>query len=645
MSCTVLHEYCKGCKKTRVATMEGPPDENTGKPLYKAGDFIIKCKGIPGDNKFVPKYDQLAKKISPEQLEIAQEVYDPIMWAAKHLKWKPRKSKDGVEYQTLALRCSSKRKTLRWGRRLGKTDVLSVRALHFLYTHSPKAQRWDEEQQEWVNDFGTILVLTPFLSQVKNLFNRMKELIEANPDLAQEVVRSISTPYHLIELKSGAKIVGFSAGAKGAESVRGQKADLIILDEMDYLDEASIENIVALIMEHGDVELIAASTPTGRREYFYRFCMERMDFKEFHFNSMHNPSWGPAMEQELRQFYNTDAGWQHEILAEFGEATTSVFQYQYVQLARDDYRYEDCKPQSGWTYGIGIDWNDVNNGTKINVTGWNPEKQIFKVVEKATVQKLGWTQTLAIEKLVEMNRKWNPDFVYVDAGYGAMQVEVIKKFGLDAKYANHQWARVDAKLANVVGINFSSKVEVKDPLTGEPIMKPMKHYMVNNAVRRFEQGVLKFSVYDELLYKQLIGYQIAKVTASGMEVYEAGPDGDHDLDGLMLALLAFQMETSEFIKPAFNNKITFSTSFGQGTQDQAPKSLGEALSSIDNAVIKGEAPSPRSTYTESPSAPINAARIYSPEAFNNDDRTRLSSIRKNQNFLRRGGFRSSRKSF
>jgi len=645
MSCKVLHDYCKGCQKTRVAQMEGPLDEATGKPLYRSGDFIIKCKGIPGDDKFVPKYDQLAKKISPEQLEMAQEVYDPIKWAAKHLKWKPRKSKDGTEYQTLALRCSSKRKTLRWGRRLGKTDVLSVRALHFLYTHSPKAQRWDEERQEWVNDFGTILVLTPFLSQVKNLFNRMKELIEANPDLAQEVVRSISTPYHVIELKSGAKIVGFSAGAKGAESVRGQKADLIILDEMDYLDEASIENIVALIMEHSDVELIAASTPTGRREYFYRFCVERMDFKEFHFNSMHNPSWGPAMEQELRQFYNTDAGWQHEILAEFGEATTSVFQYQYVQMARTEYRYEDCRPENGWMYGVGIDWNDLHNGTKINVTGWNPEKQIFKVVEKVTVQKLGWTQTAAIESLVEINRKWKPEFVYVDAGYGAMQVEVIRKFGLDAKYQSHKWATVDAKLANVVGINFSSKVEVKDPITGEPIMKPMKPYMVNNAVRRFEQGILQFSVYDELLYKQLIGYQIAKVNASGMEIYEAGPDGDHDLDGLMLALLAFQMETSEFINPVFNNKISFSSSFGQGTQDQAPKSIGEALSSIDNATIKGEAPSPRSAYAQSSSMPASVGRIYSPEAFNNDDRSRLSSARKNQNFLRRGGLRSSRKSF
>lgn len=645
MSCNVLHDYCKGCQKTRVAIMEGPPDEITGKPLYHPGDFIIKCKGIPGDNKFVPKYDQIAKKISADDLATAQTIYDPISWAERHLKWKPRKSKNGTEYQTLALRCSSKRKTLRWGRRLGKTDVLSVRALHFLFTHSPKAQRWDEERKEWVNDFGTILVLTPFLSQVKNLFNRMRELIDANPDLAQEVVRSISTPYHLIELKSGAKIVGFSAGAKGAESVRGQKADLIILDEMDYLDEASIENIVALIMEHNDVELIAASTPTGRREYFYRFCMERFDFKEFHFNSMNNPSWGPTMEQELRQFYNTDAGWQHEILAEFGEATTSVFQYQYVQAARDDYRYDDCKPEPGWVYAVGIDWNDVNNGTKINVTGWHVEKQIFKVVEKQTVQKVGWTQTAAIEQLVEINRKWKPDYVYVDAGYGAMQVEVIKKFGLDAKYAQHKWAKVDAKLANVVGVNFSSKVEVKDPLTGEPILKPMKPYLVNNAVRRFEQGIIKFSIYDEMLYKQLIGYQIAKVNASGMEIYEKGPDGDHDLDGLMLSLLAFQMETSEFIKPSYNNAISFSNSFGQGSQDQGPKSLGEALSGIDNAVIKGEAPTARSTYSDQSATPAGAAKIYSPEAFNSDDRGRLGSVRKNQNFLRRGGFRSSRKSF
>ena len=647
MNCALLHEYCIGCKKTRITEHEGPIDEITGKPSYKAGDFVVPCNGINGEGKFVPNYDKIATKISAEQLKTAQEIYDPIAWAEKNLKWKPRKGRNDVEYQTLALRCTSKRKVFRWGRRLGKTDVLAIKALHFLFTNSPKAQRWDANRGEWVNGFGNILVLTPFLSQVKNLFNRMHELIDMNPDLKAEIVRSISTPYHLIELRSGTRIVGFSAGAKGAESVRGQKADLVILDEMDYLDEGSIENIVALIMEHADVELVCASTPTGRREYFYKFCKERMDFKEFHFTSMFNPSWGPAMEAELRQFYNTEAGWQHEILAEFGEATTSVFQHAYVTQARSEYRYDQMSKELGWTYAIGVDWNDVANGTKIVVTGWNNQNGYFKVVAKETVQKIGWTQTMAIQKIIELNRAWAPEYIYVDAGYGAMQVEVLRKFGMDAKYGSELHSKVDANLANVVGINFSSKVEVHDPITGLPINKPMKPYLVENSVRRFEQGLIKISIYDEMLYRQLIGYQIAKVNASGLPVYEAGPDGDHDLDALMISLLAFQMETSEFINPTYNGMISFSGSFGQSNAGDAPKSIGEMLAKIDSPTksLAPSVPTPRNQSVSSGQVSGFGKRIYTESEFNNDDRSRRSEVKRNESFLRRGGARTGRKSF
>lgn len=645
MSCTVLHDYCKTCRKTRVAEKEGPIAKATGKPMYLPGDFIIDCKGIPGDGKFIPNQDKLAKKLTPEQLGLASTIYDPIAWAEKYVNWKPRAGKDGTPYQTLALQCDSKRKVFRWGRRLGKTDVLAIKALHFLFTHSPKAQRWDENRKEWVQDFGTILVLTPFLSQVKNLFNRMNELIDKNPDLQQEVTRRIATPYHTIELRSGARIVGFSAGAKGAESVRGQKSDLIILDEMDYLDEESIENIVALIMEHADVELVAASTPTGLRNYFYKFCRENMDFKEFHFTSMFNPSWSDKMEMELRQFYNTEAGWQHEILAEFGEATTSVFQHSYVAAARADYRYSDCSRDPAMTYAIGVDWNDVNNGTKIVVTGWDERHGTFRVVAKETIQKLGWTQTAAIEKIIQLNRAWQPAYVYVDAGYGAMQVEVIKKFGLDAKFSNTPTAKVDANLANVVGINFSSKVEVKDPLSGEPINKPMKPYLVENAVRRFEQGIIKFPVYDELLYRQLIGYQIEKVNASGVPVYMAGPDGDHDLDGLMLSLLAFQMETSEFINPTYNSSLTFSGNFGQPSSNKQPQTIGELLNKVDTPQLNAGVPQPRNVQSVDPSGRVQTIRVYEHSAFNNDDRSRKANVNKNQGFLKRGGMRTGRRSF
>ena len=55
MNCTILHEYCKGCQKERVAQQEGPLDKATGKPSYRPGDFIVKCGGIPGDGKFVKK--------------------------------------------------------------------------------------------------------------------------------------------------------------------------------------------------------------------------------------------------------------------------------------------------------------------------------------------------------------------------------------------------------------------------------------------------------------------------------------------------------------------------------------------------------------------------------------------------------------
>jgi hypothetical protein len=209
------------------------------------------------------------------------------------------------------------------------------------------------------------------------------------------------------------------------------------------------------------------------------------------------------MEAELREFYNTEAGWAHEIMAEFGEATTSVFQHQYVQAARQDYRYENQVRDPKCQYAIGVDWNDQENGTKIAVVEWNPERMKFRVVQKETVQKMGWTQTSAIEKLIELNRAWDCDYVYVDEGYGATQIEVIKQFGLSKKYSKDDNAHIDARLEYVVGINSSSKVEVYDPSTQEKIKKPMKPFMIENAVRRFEQGITGL---QEEVFRPWTGY-------------------------------------------------------------------------------------------------------------------------------------------
>lgn len=647
-----LHDFCKGCQKNRRADRDGPDSSITGQPTHLKGDFIIDCHGIPGDDKFIPNYDKVveANNFSEEEVDLAQTLYDPISWAETNLSWKPRIANTGEEYQALTLRCSSKRKVLRMGRRLGKTETMVISILHYLFTNSPKIQRWDKDAKMYVDGFSTILVLTPYLSQVKLIFNRMRELLARNPQLENEVKKDVSTPHHVLELYNGAKVVGFSSGAKGAEAVRGQKADYIILDEMDYLSTEDIESVVALMMEHSEVKILASSTPSGRREYFYSFCEERMDFKQFYYPSMCNPSWGPKMEAELRGFYRTEVGWQHEILAEFGEAATGVFQHKYVHAAKEEYKYDEMTPQNTWSYSIGIDWNDAENGTKIMVVGWDPKHEIFRIVDSQSVGRAGWTQLTAIDKLIQLNRLWRPDYIYVDEGYGATQIEVIKSYGLDAMRRDDDNAKADQHLKNVVAINFSSKVETYDPITGEPLKKMMKPFMVENAVRRFEQQQIKLSEFDDSLMDQLGGYMIAKVNASGQPVYEA-MNGDHDLDALMMALLAFQMELSEFTNRSYSTDITFSGRMGEALAN--PDKPGSLAGESRQESLSPQQPNERNTHSGSvlglPAGNHNMNRnvrvMNSPEDFNNDDYRTPRRRDQRKGFLKRGGQRTRRSSF
>ncbi len=650
-----LTEFCIKCTKSRVAVMDGPISEETGQPLYKKGDFIIDCKGIPDQHKYIPKEDALLAKLERESGEKLTDsevydlkaMYDAVTWAEKYLNWKPRKSNKDEPYQENILRCSSKRKVLRCGRRLGKSEVMLIWTLFRLYNNSPREKRWDAHRQEWVKGMGSILFVAPYLSQVKDFFARMKEMIESSPELSSEIESFVATPYYKVVLKSGMVISGFSAGSSGASSVRGQKADYIVMDEMDYLKEEDIKTLMALLMEHNDVEMIVASTPSGRREHFFEMCMSRMDFKEFYYSSMANPSWSPKMEAELRATYRTETHWQHEILAEFGEAATSVFQFNLLEKAMLSYRYEDCERDPDSMYAMGIDWNDTQNGTKIRILEYNPLTKLIRVVDSSTIQKAGWVQTSAVNEAIRMNRIWNCNYIYVDMGYGATQIELLRKIGQDAQMRRDQWAHLDQNFIHTKGINFSSKIDVYDPHTGLPRKMHMKPYIVESSVRFFERGMVRFSSEDEILLKQLHGYNIAKINSSGMPVYEAGPAGDHDLDAFMLALVAFEIELGEYTKQSFNSSITFSGNFGQqidpidgsavgGKLAQKPETRTEISSNIGKSGL---------SFLNHPIYGQNGARIYSRDAFNNDDRNVVKRVAQNSIRSARNSRQISRKIF
>jgi len=603
-----LHPHCIECKKTRLAKKDGPKDKD-GVPLYKAGEFIIRCSGIPLDHNLMPNQEKIQQTLSPEEFKRAKGIYSPTIWGKDNFNWDPRIGKSGFPYQELMTRCTAKRKVYRLGRRLGKTNSLGLEAAHFIFNNSPRSERWDVNLKKWVHGFGTVLIVTPFLSQIKLIFNQIRDFMSVSPELNAEVVRDVSTPYHILELKNGSQIIGFTAGANNAKAIRGQKADLLILDEMDYLDEGTMDAIIALLMEHSDVNLIGSSTPSGREGYFFSFCKDRMDFKEFHVSSYENPSWNPTLEAELRETYRTETAWKLEIEAEFIDPSLSVFQSAYIDRARGAYDYGSLLRDPANSYAIGVDWNDVANGTRIAVLEWSQKLHKFRLVQKYKVSKEGWNQTAAVNKIVEVNRIWRPNYLYMDAGFGGMQVEVLKKIGIDAKYQTHEFSAVDATLQNVVAINFSARIEVPDPVTGEKTAKMMKPYMVENAIRRLEQGFFEFSENDESLYKQMSGYSIDRITPSGYPVYAAGPEGDHDLDAVMLGLLGFQLETSELLNPNYNAEIKISGKFGEPVNIISPVKpivTSSRTSSLDV----------RETSRFGFSFPSD--RIYSPAAFSAD---------------------------
>jgi hypothetical protein len=140
--------------------------------------------------------------------------------------------------------------------------------------------------------------------------------------------------------------------------------------------------------------------------------------------------------------------------------------------------------------------------------------------------------------------------------------------------------------------------------------------------------MIEFSSEDEILLKQLHGYNIAKTNASGMPIYESGPAGDHDLDAFMLALVAFEIELGEYTRQSFNSAITFSGSFGQSVENdsgppvggkvtQRPESRTEFTSNIEKSKL---------SFSNHPMVTPISGRIYSHAAFNNDDKNSVRRI-------------------
>ena len=499
------------------------------------------------DEPFEVDKSLLAAGISTEQQRQIHIAKDTVVWAKQFLDASLR------VYQILILRDPSLRKVLRAGRRLGKTFSLAVQLLHYSYTRKD----------------GRSLVIAPMKTQVELIYQEILRIASKNEVVMNSITRKVTSPQFMIQFSNGSTIRFFTSGMRSggkSDVARGQEAHLIILDEMDYMHADDLDALYAMLQktaeDQPDKVLIGASTPTGRRERFWQWCNSPR-FKEFWFPSYCNPFFSKEQEEEFREQYSS-SGYRHEIEADWGEDSEGVYPRKFVDAAfiEPSWEYIPEITSARSFHVIGVDWDKYGAGTNIVVVeacNDNYEDKRFsnklRICYREEIAKSEYTLTKAVDRIIELNRLFAPKHIYVDRGYGEVQVELLKKYGVENPHSQLK--------ERVKGIGFGESIDVRDPYTKMIIKKEIKPYMVDNVRQYLERGQIVFPESDEELYMQLISYVVVRTTQTGRPVFEAGGSAvDHAHDALMLALLAINQNYGDLSKVRYaTNTQAFSNEF------------------------------------------------------------------------------------
>lgn len=558
---------------------------------------------------------------------------NPILWAKVYLDWEAR----DYQFAILTEGKKSKKLVLRLGRRLGKTDDMCVLILWFAYTQYNKGP----------NNQYDIIIATPYETQIDLIFKRFHQLIEVSPLLGGLISRDV---HHNICFNINgvtSNILGLTAGANnatgGANSTRGQRADVIILDECDYIGSNQVTNILNIRNEAPErIKLICASTPSGKHEEYYRWCIgaskkyfpTQDDIKNNRFTGYMteekavgegngwteiyapsnvnkellkiNPDTLQTYLEDIRDELS-EMRYVQEVMAEFGEEELGVYQKKYIYEAikegeRLGYRYitkwskQDREAYLKRTQGqciriLGVDWDKYAAATNMVCMEFDRFHQnadgrivpLFKMLFRIEIARSDFTYVNAMNKIIELNDEYKFDWIAIDRGYGEVQLEMLHKYGLE-----HEETGLADK---VIGYQFSQKIEVTDPYTRKKDSKDLKPFMVNNSVNLFEKGKIVLDPKDKTMIQQLEEYRVKSISASGKPIYT--DENEHAIDSMNLALLAFEQHHGELLKKVFSIKTIFIGTLDNRDVDVKSRTL---IGDEEAEVPIGRIEAPSSTY-------------------------------------------------
>lgn len=502
------------------------------KELYEKG--LTKRLFIPHCSRHVMEASNMLNKEdfgTEEEYIEALTILDPVTWAFEEFGW------EAYWYQEWFLSCTASLKIARMGRQSGKTASMIIATLHHLYT----------------NAYSKAILVAPRENQISMFFDAVTELIEKSKNLRDSITRSTKNPAR-IEFKNGGTLKGFTLnpnqGESAAVTIRGQPADLIIVDEMDFMADKDLNVLFAIKASRPSVKIIAASTPSGARANFYKTCTSKdIGWKEFWFISQESP----RFTQETEEFFRgtlPEEGYVKEVYADFSELSEGVFKKRCIESSLRDYNLEEEHAIGLGIYILGVDWNK-SHGTHMCILQNTGEG--LKLVRKIIIPEEEYLQTVSVEKIIELNAVWGFKYIFVDAGYGAVQVESLKLHG-----QRNPRSKMN-KILRPIAMN--RMIDIKD-VTGTESRKPTKPLLVQATAKLLEDGLLILPMSEDIdtsshivpLVKQMRNYKVESYSIYGQPVYSK--ENEHTLVAYMLAVGGFYMEEGDVFKqPMRDNRV------------------------------------------------------------------------------------------
>lgn len=374
------------------------------------------------------------------------------------------------------LESTAKRQVVVSGRRAGKTTGVSIKAAEALL------------------DGRRVLYAAPTLDQTEvfwaNEKRYFRELINRGVMHKNETQRALELGEGRIRAKT----------AWDADSLRGDYADLLILEEFSLMDRSTWDEVGAPMLLDNDGDAIFIGTPKRKNHFHHFHVRAKADgerWQSWHFTSLDNPHLSTQALEEITQDM-TEEAYRQEIMAEFLENEGTVFRNIGACLSAA----KDAKPEDhqGHRLVMGVDWGKQSDFTALSVMCSDCRQELaldrFNQIDYAFQR----------QRLEVLAKKWAVSFILAEVNaMGEPLVEELQRQGLPVQ-------------------GFTTTAASKPPLIESLAL----------AFERAEAQWLDISIATS----ELEAYERKVSQATGRSAYSA-PEGLHD-DTVIARALAWR---------------------------------------------------------------------------------------------------------